>query len=162
MSILFSSPSHLQPSHVHDPCTSQRLPAVVSIAYSPESAYFLLSKTHTICECGQNTAFLGYLGASRLLGLRGYLWRLSVVSGLKYGLSSIVAGCSICSGVVVASVRLHLSGLHRRGSIKQGRRWLSLSVALRVGAWWLHRGGCCRSCWLHLSGCRWGLLASCL
>lgn len=92
----------------------------MTIAYNTESAYFLLSKTHTLCECGQNTIFRGCLGASRLLGLRGYLWRLSVVSRVITAWPPSWRAVGICRGVVVASVRLHLSGLHHRGSINTG------------------------------------------
>ena len=142
MSILFSSPSHLQPSHVHDPCTSQRLPAVVSIAYNTERAYFLLSSSHTIYggTGAKIPSFGGAWGPRGSWVFGGCLWRrLSVVS-LKYGGGSIGgAVLLLLSGyrggrawLLLLSVRLW-PAVHRRGSLTTGWRWCRCWRAAGVG-----------------------------
>ena len=139
----------------------------LTISHNTERAQFLLSKFAYFARA--KIPSFGGLHPSRVGGLRG-LPLAAVVRWVsrKYGGGSIggavlllLSGCrGVRAWLLLLSVRLW-PAVHRRGSLKQGRRWLSLLagcvrlLAAVVRRGWLSIGGgcCCPS---------EGLPASCL
>ena len=135
VTILRTARHHIsQLSRIHDPCIhTESWRRSLTIAYNTESAYFLLSKTHTICECGQKYHLSGVPGGLAAPGASGVPVAAVGGVGLKIRLSSIVAGCLGLSGRgcccrPAPAVRPPSSRLHNyRGGGGCRCRWLRVS-----------------------------------